>query len=252
MILSELLAKKKVLVLNLTANVLSVRQLKKAIQSINKTALDILAISFCGKNCLGQEQVTPVILCHEEINLAKIITILKELQPQQKVPLLFYTSTNIILGYGLKQFFAEAKQAGLSGLIITDLPAEESKDFLLLARQNQMELIYTLAENTIAERITGLAECTGSFLRLALSKKILANKKEVSITRLKETVDNIRTLTTKPLLLETDVTQPENIQRLLSTTDGIILTNQVISEQFISPRRAEKQLKKLIKEIDRK
>ena len=65
---------------------------------------------------------------------------------------------NPILAYGLDAFMRDAASAGVDGLIVVDLPPEESADVRAACLANNLRLIYLLAPTSTDERIKLVAE----------------------------------------------------------------------------------------------
>lgn len=77
-----------------------------------------------------------------------------ELSSELEVPLLFMSYYNIVFANGIQSFVASAKEAGCEGLIIPDVPPEESNDgFFDICRENQMPSIPLVSPLTSNERI---------------------------------------------------------------------------------------------------
>lgn len=252
--IQEIINKKKPIIANLPLTVLPPARIKKIILKLIKTNVDMLILHLPTNQYFGEDQLIAKYQNKpgkDELNLAKIINLIREIKKKSNTPLILATVTNLILAYGLKQFFTEIKTAGLDALNILDLPPEEAKDFIYLANMQKINIIFSLTDNSAPERIKVIADCSQPFIRLTVARKI-GNKKELYFNYVKETLENIKKITNKSLVIETSQANYDIIQRLLVPSNGIILTNQLISWLEKSDRRAEKELKKLIRNVDKK
>jgi tryptophan synthase alpha chain len=161
-------------------------------------------------------------------------------------------NTADILRYGLKQFYAEAKACGLEAILVLDLPPEEGSDFIFLSRQQQLNMIFSVAENTANERLSVISGVAMPFIRLLVNQKFLISKKEHYFAQLKAVTDALKNISTKSIILETEELPRESLQRVFNHTDGIIYKDRILSGPDFSLRQAEKKIKKIIKEIDKK
>ena len=65
-------------------------------------------------------------LRNKDAHLTSIFAMIKRVKPLAKVPFVAMGASNLIYHYGIKDFFRDAKSAGLDGVIIPDLPVEEA------------------------------------------------------------------------------------------------------------------------------
>ena len=80
------------------------------------------------------------------------------------VPLVFMTYYNPVLHYGLEPFCAACSEAGVDGLIVPDLPPDESTDLDNAALKNGLDLIFLLTPTSTAERIRLVVEKSRGFV----------------------------------------------------------------------------------------
>ena len=74
------------------------------------------------------------------------------------------TYTNILYKQGYEKFIKNAKNAGIDGLILPDMPIEEAKSYLSAARAQNMDTIFLVSPNTQKNRLKKIAEATSGFL----------------------------------------------------------------------------------------
>lgn len=73
------------------------------------------------------------------------------------IPFLFMTYYNIVFRRGEERFFAEARQAGIKGTIVPDLPPEEGESYLAAAAANRIDPIFIFAPTSSRQRLAHLA-----------------------------------------------------------------------------------------------
>ncbi|HDM36918.1 MAG TPA: tryptophan synthase subunit alpha [Candidatus Syntrophoarchaeum butanivorans] len=79
-------------------------------------------------------------------------------------PKVFMTYYNIVLQRGLDRFFSDSVDAGVSGLIVPDIPIEESQDLLRSSKEYGVDLIFLVAPTTDENRMNRIIEHTRGFL----------------------------------------------------------------------------------------
>src|SRR5208337_1386495 len=81
-------------------------------------------------------------------SLSAILALVSELRAESQIPLILFGYFNPVLHYGCERFCADAAKAGVDGMLIVDLPPEESRELARPAAANRLDLIYLLAPTT--------------------------------------------------------------------------------------------------------
>jgi tryptophan synthase alpha chain len=162
------------------------------------------------------------------------------------IPLVFMTYYNPVLNYGLEDFCHSCVHAGVSGLIIPDLPPEEGKALETVSRSNNIDLIYLLAPTSTDERIKKVAERSRGFIYLVSLTGVTGARKALS-PELGSFVKRVRAKTNKPLCVGFGISTPEQAVLAAKEGDGVIIGSKLI--QLIESDNSLKTLKSFTKEI---
>ncbi len=95
--------------------------------------------------------------------LTRVLELIAEVRTKTQIPLILMGYVNPVLHYGLDRFCTDAKAAGVDGLIIPDLPPEESEEFRSLCAQNGLSNIFLIAPTSTDERIAFIDGCSTDF-----------------------------------------------------------------------------------------
>lgn len=87
------------------------------------------------------------------VTLPKILSLIKEFRKSSEVPILLMGYFNPILQFGITEFTREAAKAGVDGLIIPDLPPEESGDFVRASKETGLSNVFLIAPTSDDARI---------------------------------------------------------------------------------------------------
>jgi len=98
------------------------------------------------------------------ISVHGIMEIIKNIRTFTDIPLALMTYSNIPYRYGYEKFAADLVQAGADGIILPDMPIEESSEYLESARQHDISTIFLASPNTSDSRILKIAESSSGFL----------------------------------------------------------------------------------------
>lgn len=87
-----------------------------------------------------------------------------EMTAAHRIPFLFMTYYNILFKYGVEQFFKKAKEIGIKGFIVPDLPPEEGEEYLALAKKYGIAPIMIFAPTSTDFRMRELAGHGAGFI----------------------------------------------------------------------------------------
>jgi len=143
------------------------------------------------------------------------------------VPLVFMTYYNPVLNYGLEDFCHSCVHAGVSGLIIPDLPPEEGKELEAVTGTNNIDLIYLLAPTSTDARVKMVAERSQGFIYLVSLTGVTGTRKALS-PELGGFVKRVRKITPKPLCVGFGISTPEQAAKAAKEADGVIIGSKLI------------------------
>ena len=98
------------------------------------------------------------------VNIQWILEVTTEIRKQSEIPLALMGYINPIIKYGTDKFIKDCKNAGVDGLIIPDLPPEEAKEIVKMAKKAGICIILLVAPNTADERIREISSMAGTLI----------------------------------------------------------------------------------------
>ena len=150
-------------------------------------------------------------------------------QLRQKIPtpLVFMTYYNPVLNFGLEAFCQSCAEAGISGLIIPDLPPEEGIELEAITQKHALDLIYLLAPTSTEERITTVAERSRGFIYL-VSLTGVTGARQTLPPDLESFVKRVRQKARQPLCVGFGISNPDQARRVAMIADGVIVGSRLI------------------------
>ena len=112
------------------------------IKSIINNGADMLEIGFPFSDPLADGQIiqnASRISIEQKMNVKKLLSMIKNIRNETKIPIIIMTYANIIYQYGYEKFLSDAKSNGADGLIIPDLPIEEASTYKQFAQYYNIE-----------------------------------------------------------------------------------------------------------------
>ena len=92
------------------------------------------------------------------VNINWILETVEKVRLKSEIPIALMGYINPIIKYGLIKFIRECARVGVDGLILPDVPPEEAKEYVMLAKQNNISPILLVAPNTSNIRISEISE----------------------------------------------------------------------------------------------
>lgn len=177
-------------------------------------------------------------------NLNAILSMLKEVIPKLSCPIALFTYYNPILKRGIGEFMSTIKDVGVHGLVVPDVPLEETDILRKEALKNNIELVLLTTPTTPVERMKAIAEASEGFLYLVSSIGVTGARTSVS-ERVPALLKEIKEATSKPVAVGFGISKPEHaIQVAGWGADGVIVGSAIV-KLLGEARTPEEGLKEL-------
>ncbi|HBR13930.1 MAG TPA: tryptophan synthase subunit alpha [Candidatus Omnitrophica bacterium] len=164
----------------------------------------------------------------QEVNLRKILDCVKRIRGKSQIPLALMTYYNPVFHYGEDQFVADAREAGVDGVIIPDLPPEESKNLIKGAKAQDLSTVFFISPTTTPERMKRVVNLSTGFIYYVSLTGVTGARNQLSpsITR---QVEAARKLTDKPICVGFGVSSAEQVSSVSKSADGVIVGSAIIN-----------------------
>lgn len=160
--------------------------------------------------------------------MARIFDGVREIRENCVKPLVLMGYYNPIYKYGNRRFAADAFQAGINGLIVPDLPYEESGPLREAARETGLDLIPLVAPTTTGPRLEKIAADARGFIYCVSVTGVTGARKEVN-ENLEAFTRNVRRHTTLPLAVGFGIAGPEQAARAALHCDAVVVGSAIVS-----------------------
>lgn len=157
----------------------------------------------------------------------KVMTAVSAIRKGVDTPIVFMTYYNLILNYGLKKFVKDSVAAGADGIIVPDLPLEESSELKEICDELDFCLIMLTAPTTPPARFKKIARASKGFIYYVSVTGVTGARTSMS-KQLKKDVKKLKKLTKKPVCVGFGVSTPEQAKDIASSADGVIVGSAII------------------------
>jgi tryptophan synthase alpha chain len=161
------------------------------------------------------------------LTLRDILDMVKEVRAEIDMPIILMGYYNPFYQYGLAQLVKEAKDAGVNGFIIPDLPVEEADEWLKHSRQHKLDTIFLVAPTTPLSRAKKITQKSTGFIYYVSVTGVTGARKELP----KDLIGNLKQLkqiTRKPIGVGFGISSPAHVQRLVPYADGIVVGSAIV------------------------
>jgi tryptophan synthase alpha chain len=148
------------------------------------------------------------------------------------IPLIIMTYSNILFRKGYIQFAQQAKESGIDGFIVPDIPIEEAKEYLDSVKKIGISTIFLVSPNTSEKRLKIISKiCTGFLYVISIfgttgERKGFDEYTIESIKRVKKVIaDNL------PLAVGFGISNPQHVRYMIDAgADGAIIGSAIIKK----------------------
>jgi tryptophan synthase alpha chain len=161
-------------------------------------------------------------------NIDKIFAMLEEIKVDFSTPIILFTYYNPVLSYGAEEFIKKAASLKVSGLIIPDLPLEESENVSKTCKENNIDLIMLVSPTSDMERIEKISKASSGFIYLVSSTGVTGVRESFS-EQLGNILQEIKTFTKTPVAVGFGISKAEHIKELQDlNADAAIIGSAII------------------------
>ncbi|TCS81280.1 tryptophan synthase subunit alpha [Tepidibacillus fermentans] len=161
------------------------------------------------------------------MNIRTVLDLIKEVRKEGlKVPLVLFTYYNPLLQMGLEQVAKEVVQSGFNGVLVPDLPIEESQPLKEALKQYHIPLISLIAPTSF-ERIEAIAKQAEGFIYIVSSLGVTGERSQFH-TKVKQLVQTVKQFAQVPVVLGFGIKQKSQLGSLTEDLDGYVIGSALI------------------------
>jgi tryptophan synthase alpha chain len=159
--------------------------------------------------------------------LDDIFAMLKRVNAKLKMPIVTMVSYAIVFRMGLDAYLDRAIAAGVSGLIVPDMPVDESAELSAKGAAKDVSLIQLITPTTPRARAIEIAKTTTGFIYYVSVTGITGERTKLPAD-LAEKINWLKSQTDLPICVGFGISQPEHVQMLAPVSDGLIVGSAIV------------------------
>ena len=159
----------------------------------------------------------------------KLLATVAAIRKDSQIPIVLYIYFNLIHRAGMEKFIADAARAGVDGLLVLDLPPEESDNYEALMKKSGLCHIYLVAPTTPEERMELIVKRGSGFIYYISRIGVTGMQASVA-SDLASQVAKIRAHTDLPIAVGFGVSNPEQAKLVAQHGDAVVVGSAIVNQ----------------------
>lgn len=205
-------------------------QLKGQIELLQTSGVDIIEIGIPFSDPVADGPVIQqagIRALNDGVSLNGVLSVLEEIKDSVHVPLVIMTYINPILTLGCDVFAERAEKAGVSGVIVPDVPYEEEAEIKDDLKRHEIALIRLVTLTSDEERIQTLTKDAEGFIYAVTVKGTTGGRTDYQEATYSH-LEKIRSVSPVPVCAGFGVSSKEMAEKLYQYTDGVIVGSRIV------------------------
>jgi tryptophan synthase alpha chain len=164
------------------------------------------------------------------VGLRDVLQLVKQFREKDEAtPIVLMGYANPIEAMGIEKFAAEAKAAGIDGVIVVDYPPEECVEFSALMKKSGVDPVFLLAPTSTKKRIDEVAG-SGSGYLYYVSLRGITGAANLDFSEVTAKIPGIRAATRLPIGVGFGIRDAESARRIAASADAVVIGSRLIQE----------------------
>lgn len=165
--------------------------------------------------------------------LSAILEVIKRVRQKSQIPIVLMGYLNPIHAYGYEKFCLDAAEAGVDGVLLVDMPPEESAELTLYAKKHGVDVIFLLTPTSDASRIETVNKLGSGFVYYVTVTGVTGARSIVSDS-LAEELGRVKDVIKLPIMAGFGISTPEQAAEVSKLADGVVVGSAIVKlfEQY--------------------
>lgn len=181
-------------------------------------------------------------------SLSDVLKLARDIRKRSQAGLIIFSYLNPVMRMGLAQFSVAAKDAGVDGALITDLPVEEANEYLREMRKAQLATVFLAAPTSTDERLQRIAQVSTGFV-YAVSRTGVTGAKQQLPEDAPELVSRLRKYTKLPIAVGFGISTPEQFAAVGEFADAAVVGSAIVEIIERNPGKEAESVAKFVKSL---
>lgn len=170
---------------------------------------------------------------------------IKRIREFSSIPIGLLVYYNLIYKMGVDEFYKNAKESGVNGVLSADLPPEEAETAVRSASKHDVDQIFMVAQTTSNERLQSISKMCSGFLYVVAVMGITGARTNLESSTV-ELISRVKEHSNLPLAVGFGISKPEHVRSVIDAgSDGAIVASALLN--IISHNLQDKEI--MLKEM---
>lgn len=178
-----------------------------------------------------------------------ILNVVKNVRTRSQIPIILMGYLNPLHAYGYDLFCRDAAAAGVDGVLVVDMPPEESRELTVPARTYGLDVIFLLTPTSDAARIATVNQLGSGFVYYVTVTGVTGARTSVSSTLTQE-LTRVKQTISLPIMAGFGISTPEQAREVGQLADGVVVGSAIVKlfEQY-SGEQLKHELRQYVSDL---
>ncbi len=178
-----------------------------------------------------------------------ILEVVKKVRSRSGIPIILMGYLNPVHAYGYDSFCRDAAESGVDGVLLVDMPPEESRELTVPARRYGLDVIFLLTPTSDAARISAVNQLGSGFVYYVTVTGVTGARSSVSGT-LAEELLRVKQAVSLPVMAGFGISTPSQAAEVGRLADGVVVGSAIVKlfEQY-GGEQLKQQLRRFVRDM---
>ena len=157
----------------------------------------------------------------------QVLDLVQDIRKFSEVPVVLYTYYNLVYNKGVDNYIEQARRAGVDGILVLDLPPEESNEVNTACKRHGVDQIFLIAPTTPEARIPIITKDASGFIYYVSREGVTGERSDVA-TDVGSRVQTIRKSTTLPIGIGFGISNADQVRQIAKHGDAVIVGSSIV------------------------
>jgi tryptophan synthase alpha chain len=163
------------------------------------------------------------------VTVREALTCAMNLRQHIDVPIVLFSYFNPLLQFGQKRLAVAARQAGIDGILVTDLIPEEAESWIQNLLRHELDPIFLVAPTTSDKRLARITQHARGFI-YAVSRAGVTGARDQMTCDAADLVKRVRSISDLPVAVGFGISSPEQVRAVCRFADAAVVGSAIVSE----------------------
>jgi tryptophan synthase alpha chain len=159
--------------------------------------------------------------------VSRILEMVRQIRKQSQIPLLLFSYLNPLMHYGFEALARDAAEAGIDGILLTDLSVEEAEAPVRRIREQSLDAVFLAAPTSSERRLELIGKHSSGFVYLVSRTGVTGEQSSLSEQAI-PLIQRMRRHTSLPLAVGFGISTPEQVAEVAQFADGVVVGSAIV------------------------